>query len=222
MLLRELRELVRSTADAAFAIDHTGTVVAWNVAAEALFGLTSAEALGRFCGAILHGADECGVVCAAQCSIKDAVQAHHPPGNFDLLVQTARGHRWCNISVLTAQVHESDFLHSIHVLREVDTGKRLELLMRDFIVNETGLPSESAQPLAAATRSPLREADLTRRELEVLQLMARGLTTEKMATQLHISRTTVNNHIQHILQKLNAHSRLEAIRRAERAGLIRG
>ena len=37
---------------------------------------------------------------------------------------------------------------------------------------------------------------------------------------IHISRTTVNNHIQHILGKLNAHTRLEAIRRAEHAGLI--
>ncbi|MCC6328799.1 MAG: response regulator transcription factor, partial [Acidobacteria bacterium] len=37
---------------------------------------------------------------------------------------------------------------------------------------------------------------------------------------LHISRNTVDNHIQHILKKLNAHSRLEAVRRAELSGLI--
>ncbi|RMG50565.1 MAG: DNA-binding response regulator [Acidobacteria bacterium] len=46
------------------------------------------------------------------------------------------------------------------------------------------------------------------------------MTTADIADRLCISRTTVNNHIQHILRKLNAHSRLEAIRRAERAGLI--
>jgi DNA-binding CsgD family transcriptional regulator len=43
---------------------------------------------------------------------------------------------------------------------------------------------------------------------------------KNIAKQLQISPTTVNNHIQHILKKLNAHTRLEALRRAERAGLI--
>jgi DNA-binding NarL/FixJ family response regulator len=41
-----------------------------------------------------------------------------------------------------------------------------------------------------------------------------------VADQLHLSRTTINNHVQHILRKLDAHSRLEAIRRAEHARLI--
>jgi DNA-binding NarL/FixJ family response regulator len=53
-----------------------------------------------------------------------------------------------------------------------------------------------------------------------LKLLAKGRATEAIAKQLHISRTTVNNHVQHILNKLNAHTRLEAIRRAEHAGLI--
>jgi PAS domain S-box-containing protein len=222
MLLRELREIVRSTADAAFATDQTGVVVAWNAAAETLFGLPASQALGSFCGAILHGADECGTVCSARCNIRQSIQSHHQLGNFDLQVQTAEGRKWCNLSVLAAEVNGSAFPYSIHILRQVDTGKRLELLVRDFVVTETRLPVAEAQPMAAATRSPLREVELTRRETEILQLLARGLTTARIASQLHISRTTVNNHIQHILQKLNAHSRLEAIRRAERAGLIRG
>jgi DNA-binding NarL/FixJ family response regulator len=50
--------------------------------------------------------------------------------------------------------------------------------------------------------------------------LAKGVTTAAIAERLGISRTTVNNHVQHILHKLNAHSRLEAIRRAEHAGLI--
>jgi len=61
---------------------------------------------------------------------------------------------------------------------------------------------------------------LTDRELEILRLLGKGSTTSEVADQLHISRTTVNNHVQHILRKLDAHTRLEAIRRAEHAGLI--
>jgi PAS domain S-box-containing protein len=216
MLLRELKELVRSTADAAFAIDHTGEIIAWNAAAETLFGLAASEAIGSFCGAILHGADECGPVCHERCSIKQSVQAHHQPGNFDLQAQTAAGRKWLNVSVLAAELNGSTQRVSIHIIREVDRSRRLEMLVRDFVQTE----ASPARMNDAVTRSPVRAADLTRRELEILRLMAKGLTTEKIAGQLSLSRATVNNHIQHVLQKLNAHSRLEAIRRAEHAGLI--
>ena len=51
--------------------------------------------------------------------------------------------------------------------------------------------------------------------------MGKGGTTSSIAGQLHISRTTVDNHVQHILRKLDSHTRLEAIRRAEHAGFLR-
>jgi DNA-binding NarL/FixJ family response regulator len=69
-------------------------------------------------------------------------------------------------------------------------------------------------------RAPAKDAELSARELEVLRLLARGESSRSVAELLHISRTTVNNHVQHILRKLGAHNRLEAIRRAEHAGLI--
>lgn len=69
-------------------------------------------------------------------------------------------------------------------------------------------------------RAAAREAELTNRELETLRLLSKGKSTTEVAQILHISATTVNNHVQHILRKLDAHNRLEAIRRAEHAGLI--
>lgn len=71
-----------------------------------------------------------------------------------------------------------------------------------------------------ATRSVTSGVELTGREREILKLIAAGVKTTAIARQLSISRTTLNNHIQHILRKLDCHSRLEAIRRAERAGLL--
>lgn len=220
MLLRELKELVESTADASFAVDGAGVIVAWNAAAETMFGRSASAALGQACGSILQGADECGLVCTSDCSIQQAARCHHHISNFDLQVQTEQGPRWCNISVLIAEVANSTLPHSIHIVRPVDTRKRLEMLVRDFIVTETNLPTEEAKALISSTRSPVREAELTNRELEILRCLSKGTATEAVAAQLHISRTTVNNHIQHILHKLNAHTRLEAIRRAEMAGLI--
>jgi DNA-binding NarL/FixJ family response regulator len=109
---------------------------------------------------------------------------------------------------------------AIHIVRQVDIRKRLELLVRDFVVTGTGLAPDQAATIISSTRAPARETDLSDREISVLRLLAQGSTTTSVAEQLHISRTTVNNHIQHILRKLDVHTRLEAIRRAEHAGLI--
>jgi two-component system nitrate/nitrite response regulator NarL len=62
--------------------------------------------------------------------------------------------------------------------------------------------------------------DLTPRELEVLQLLAEGLSNKAIAQQLEISEHTVKFHVNAILGKLGAQSRTEAVVRATRLGLI--
>src|SRR5450759_2373627 len=220
MRLREIKELVANTSDPSFAVDGSGCIAAWNSAAVAMFALSARDAIGRQCDTIVQGTDECGPVCSADCTIQQAVRKHHPVGNFDLQVQTANGMQWCNVSVLIADGENSTAPYSIHIVRQIDFRKRLELLVRDFVVSGTGLPAELATTLISLTRSPTRETDLSARECDVLKLLAKGVTTTAVAELLQISRTTVNNHIQHILRKLASHTRLEAIRRAEHAGLI--
>ncbi len=61
---------------------------------------------------------------------------------------------------------------------------------------------------------------LTRRELEILQLLAQGLSNDVISRQLFISPTTTRNHIQNILGKLGVHSKLEAVAYAVRAGYV--
>ena len=63
-------------------------------------------------------------------------------------------------------------------------------------------------------------SELTSRELEVLHLMASGLTNRDIATQLYLSVNTIRGHVQHILDKLGAHSKLEAVAIAARRGLV--
>lgn len=220
MLLRELTEMVASTADAAFAVDGNGMLVAWNAAAAALFNRSAEQVIGNPCGEIVQGIDECGPVCSPTCAILQACHSHQPTSNFDLQVPTAQGPQWCNVSTMAVTVVNSTTPYSVHIVRRIDLRKRLELLVRDFIVSEAKLPPDDAQALMSVTRSSARAVALTDRELAVLRLLAKGTKTAAIAQQLHISRVTVNNHIQHLMGKLNAHNRLEAIRRAERAGLI--
>ncbi len=61
---------------------------------------------------------------------------------------------------------------------------------------------------------------LTRRQLEVLQLLAAGRSTEQIAAELVVSQQTVRNHVHRILRAFRAHSRLEAVVEARRQGFI--
>ena len=216
----EIKKMVESTSDPAFAVDGQGLIVAWNQAAEALFALPAGEAIGRSCGEIVQGADECGSVCSEDCTVRQAVAKRRPVSNFDLLIETASGRQWCNTSVLVAENGSSTNPFAVHIIRPIDLRKRLEILVRDFVVTNTNVRAEEAVALISSTRAVTRAADLTDRELEILRLLGKGSTTSEVAELLHISRTTVNNHVQHVLRKLDAHTRLGAIRRAEHAGLI--
>jgi DNA-binding NarL/FixJ family response regulator len=60
---------------------------------------------------------------------------------------------------------------------------------------------------------------LTPRELEILMLLADGLSSPDIAAELVISRRTVGTHVQHILAKLDVHTRTQAVAAAHRAGL---
>lgn len=62
--------------------------------------------------------------------------------------------------------------------------------------------------------------ELTKREHEVLKLLAEGLSNRSIAVQLEISEHTVKYHVNSILRKLGAQSRTEAVVRATRSGLI--
>lgn len=68
---------------------------------------------------------------------------------------------------------------------------------------------------------PPRLADLSSRELEVLSLVARGLSNRQIADEMVISEQTVKTHVGHILEKLDLRDRTQAVVLAYEAGLVR-
>ena len=61
---------------------------------------------------------------------------------------------------------------------------------------------------------------LTPRQHEILGLIAAGLSTSEIATQLTISPETVRNHIRSLFSELNVHTRIEATAAGQRLGLL--
>jgi two-component system nitrate/nitrite response regulator NarL len=71
----------------------------------------------------------------------------------------------------------------------------------------------------AAERLKL-EAQFTPRELEILSLLAAGVDTDTMAQRLGIAAHTVEWHVKHVIEKLQVHSKLQAVVVAAQRGLI--
>jgi LuxR family transcriptional regulator, maltose regulon positive regulatory protein len=78
------------------------------------------------------------------------------------------------------------------------------------------LSSRPAAPMVAGLAEPL-----TDRELEVLAMLAAGLANKQIATELVVALETAKKHVSHILGKLGAANRTQAVARARELGLLR-
>ena len=74
--------------------------------------------------------------------------------------------------------------------------------------------------LAPALATSERDTLLTNREKEILQLLADGMSNNEVATKLFISQETVKSHVRHILAKLEADTRTQAVAIALRDAII--
>ncbi len=103
-----------------------------------------------------------------------------------------------------------DFIKQILAIVEISkTSDKVRELNTPLADTETGV--SKAYSLKSGEQ-------LSERELEVLRLMASGATNHQIAQQLVITVGTVKSHINHILRKLDAHNRTEAVARARRLG----
>jgi two-component system nitrate/nitrite response regulator NarL len=124
------------------------------------------------------------------------------------------------IVMLTVSDADEDVLQAIslgadgYLLKDMEPEELLEQIKR--AINGKMVLSEAVtQILATAIRSPNNknsgEIDaLTQRELEIIKLIAKGLSNKLIARELNISDGTVKVHVKHLLKKLHLRSRVEA------------
>jgi DNA-binding NarL/FixJ family response regulator len=131
------------------------------------------------------------------------------------------------IQILVLTTYESD----ADILRAVETGASGYLLKdapREELFGAIRVVAEGKSPLAptVATRLMQRmrgseEEALSTREIEVLELVARGTSNKEIAKQLWVSETTVKSHMLHIFDKLGVTDRTAAVTEALKRGIIR-
>lgn len=205
---RGLEQILARTGDGVFAVGPEGRVVLWNRAAEKILGWSAREVMGRLCCDVFVGVDGHGNrLCYKGCHVMSMVKLGEPVQHFDMQTRTKAGRPvWLDISILEAPSSGPGGARAIHLFRDV-TGPR-ELLR---LVHER---------LQAPSAPPDETTKLTRREIEVLRLMAGGANTKALAERLRVSPATVRNHAQNVFAKLGVHSRLEAVAYATRHHLL--
>jgi PAS domain S-box-containing protein len=195
-----LTQVLARAADGAFAIGPAGRVVLWNRAAERILGWSAKEVLGRSCCEVLVGSDVNGNrLCYQGCHVMSLVEQGEAVQHFEMQTRAKTGKSvWLDISILEVPAASGGRSLTVHLFRDVTATKAL----LDLVGKRVG-------PLATSNGdgAPL----LTKRELEILQLMASGANTKVLAERLHVSRATIRNHAQNIFAKLGVHSRLEAV-----------
>jgi PAS domain S-box-containing protein len=207
----DLDALLTNTADGAFAIGADGRIVFWNRSAERLLGYPAREVVGRPCCDVFVGRDPAGNrLCYQGCHVQTLVRRGDPVEHFQMATRTKSGQPvWLDISILNVPGARRDTATTVHLFRDVTAAHEVETLVREHLTQMRPMSEDGEPP-----------ADLTRRERDILRLMAAGASTRAMGEKLHVSPATVRNHVQHILAKLGVHSRLEAAACAIRRGLV--
>ncbi|MEN3272952.1 MAG: hypothetical protein V7636_1713 [Actinomycetota bacterium] len=138
------------------------------------------------------------------------------------------------IIVLTVSDEEDDLYEAIkagatgYLLKEIsieEVADAVRAVMQGQTLISPSMASKLIAEFAnlskvASQRSSVPAPRLTDRELDVLRLVAQGLTNREVAEQLYIAENTVKNHVRNILEKLHLHSRMEAVLYAVREKLF--
>lgn len=203
--------------------DEQGTVALWNKAAERLLGFRAHDVLGRPCYEVTRGETLSGhPFCSRSCAVGHRLGCGGGVRNFDIQTRTKGGKViWLNVSSLPVPSRKKDQFLFVHLFRDIGKQAKVRHLV-NALHSVLSAREERLAPGIQHTRSPAPSLEdtvpdipatlpLSRREREVLQHLALGERTTRIANTLCISPASVRNHLQHIFEKLGAHSRIEVL-----------
>lgn len=232
---------VAQTPGGAFAVDEDRRIVFWNEGARELLGYAADEALGCICCEIFGPHDDMPGA-EAPCLCPHTPAALVRADGAGVLVRTVavaatRDGAMRRLRVFTALARNATGrLRAVHLIRDLDEMVRdMERLSRALpspavmlalpgVEGDAGdgedLSELAAEPLPRPRRGVVPPPRLTRREREVLRLLAAGLSTVDIAASLGISPITARNHVTSLIEKLEVKTRLQAVVVATRQGML--
>ena len=228
---RECFDTLCNTGDGVYIVDANKRIVRWNKGAERILKYPEIDVLSHDCYRVISGRTSPDKqFCSQNCKIHAGILRGAPQKNFDLLTQTNEGEPlWLNVSIVSPANSEEPFV--AHIFRDITREKKAGLAIDQFLTDlgSHGLaPQETSadKPMikhSASARNPMPDrppVTLSGREIEVLTLLAEGLSTQSLAQKLNISHFTARNHIQNILVKLDLHSKAQAVSYAFKKGIL--
>ncbi len=153
----------------------------------------------------------------------------HMPGNGGIdVVQALKQRPGVHVVMLTISEKDEDLMAAIeagadgYLLKGTEPEALCQAIRQVAAGQSILAPEITAKVMQVAARSWSQppQATLSPRELQVLAELAQGATTADIAATLIISESTVKTHIRHILEKLGAANRTEAVARATAMGLL--
>ncbi|MEK6804981.1 MAG: PAS and helix-turn-helix domain-containing protein [Nitrospirota bacterium] len=219
--MKQIADMVQRSADGALLADEQGIVVLWNKAAERLLGFRAVDVIGHPCHEVMRGQTSSGhPFCSSSCTVGKRLGCGGGVRHFDIQTRTKAGKTiWLNVSSLPVPSRKKDRFLFVHLFRDIGKQAKVRHLVQEL---QSVLSVSDERPVFGATFSIAPASSdtvadvpatfpLSRREHEVLQHLALGERTARIADALCISPATVRNHVQHLCDKLGAHSRLEAL-----------
>ena len=209
-----LMSALRDSPTAAMAASR-GRVVFWNRAAERVLSRSSVSALGRRCHDLVQARDVFGNrFCTENCPVVDMARRNEAirPFEWQVAGPARDSRRKVQVQILRVPGRGPGQYTLVHLLEPIDDDAHLSRLLSALQATPK-MPTLPPAPSPEAVPAPL-----SRREREVLACIARGLQNKEIAAKLGISLATARNHVHAILEKLEVHSKLEALSLAVRQG----
>lgn len=221
----EMLDVLAQSDTPALATDIGGHIVFWNRAAERLLGRPTNQVLGRRCYDVLRGKDVFGNrFCQENCCVMSMSRREEPVQSFEITVGSVpQNEQALHVTVLKVPGERPELGTLVHIFHPIDREARLARALEQIGAQRPGNGHKSWEPVTTHGPVALPEAPpLTQREKEILRWVAAGLQNKEIAQKLGISLATVRNHIHNILEKLDVHSKLEAVSLAFRQGWVQG
>ena len=218
-----LFNLLQEAPYGAYAVSVDQTILFWNRAAERILGHLSQNMVGRKCNEVMTSVTSTGLTpqCSGGCPSMHYLRAGLIPATARLQVLCSSGERkWVSITPMVVAGVLRDAPLMVHFFDDGDESQDFDHAKGTIrnVLTESGAEILSDNPPAPAT--PEERSNLSRRELEVLRSVALGWDTPRIAAELGISRHTVRNHIRNLRHKLNANTKLDAVLKGIRLGIL--